>query len=206
MKYPVQKFVLPAELEKFPNGDLPAHLLSNCQPYGQLYWKAAAAWEAMLEAAKAEGLLYSHVGLGRPLKDQVALFQQRYSAKPTKRIPQVTRIYKGKTFFLKEGMSPAGTPGTSKHGFYCAADIAAVVNGKTISVGSSQKHVDWLFLNAHRFGWSWEVAETSNPNFEIWHLICFDADNLPQTILSRSVSQATKVAKPKRKEKKGHKA
>ena len=205
MMYPVQKFLIPQELEKFPNGDIPAHLLSNMKPYGQLYWKAGCAWEAMLEAAKADGLEYSHVGMFRSLKEQVALFEQRYTTKPTKRVPQVTRIYKGKTFFLKDGMAPAGTPGTSKHGNGCASDIAAVINKKVVSVGSSKKHVDWLVANAHRFGWSWEVADPKNPNFEIWHLICFDADDLPQEILSRSVSQAAKVAKPTRKEKKGRK-
>jgi hypothetical protein len=103
-------------------------------------------------------------------------------------------------------MAPAGTPGTSKHGWGTAQDFAAIVNKKLVSLGSSQKHVDWLVANAHRFGWSWEVEDTSNPNFEIWHLICFDCDNLPAEILGRSVSQATKVAKPTRKEKKGRKA
>jgi hypothetical protein len=39
-----------------PQRDIPAHLLSNIKPYGQLYWKAAMAWDKMLEAAKAEGL------------------------------------------------------------------------------------------------------------------------------------------------------
>ena len=205
MMYPVQKFVVPSELEKLPNGDLPAHLLSDIKPYGQLYWKAACAWEAMVEAAKAEGLEFSHVGAFRSLKEQVALFESRYSAKATKRIPQVTRTYKGKTYFLKEGMSPAGSPGTSRHGCGAAIDACALVNKKIVALGSSQKHVDWLVANAGRFGWSWEVADPKNPNFEIWHLICFDCDNLPAEIVSRSVSQATKVAKPKRKEKKGRK-
>lgn len=205
MMYPVQKFVVPSELEKVPNGDIPPHLLSNVKPYGQLYWKAAAAWEAMLEAAKADGLEYSHVGAFRSLKEQIALFESRYSAKATKRIPQVTRTYKGKVFFLKEGMSPAGTPGTSKHGNGCASDACALIKGKVVPLGSSQKHVDWLVANAHRFGWSWEVADPKNPNFEIWHLICFDCDSLPAEIVARSVSQATKVKKPSRKERKGRK-
>ncbi len=206
MKYPVRKFVVPSELEKCPNGDIPPHLLSNIKPYGQLYWKAAAAWEALCEAAKADGLEFSHVGAFRSLKEQIALFDSRYSKKATKRIPQVTRTYKGKVFFLKEGMAPAGTPGTSKHGWGTAQDFAAIVNKKLVSLGSSQKHVDWLVANADRFGWSWEVEDTSNPNFEIWHLICYDCDNLPAEILSRSVSQATKIKKPTRKEKKGRKA
>lgn len=206
MLYPVQKFVKPDELEKCPNGDIPAHLLSNIKPYGQLFYKAAAAWDAMCEAAKAEGLEFSHVGALRPLKEQIALFESRYSVKATKRVPQVTRTYKGKTFFLKEGMAPAGTPGTSNHGWGCAIDVAAIVNKKLVALGSSQKHVDWLVGNAHSFGWSWEVADPKNPNFEIWHMICFDCDKLPTEILARSVSQATKVPKkPTRKERKGRK-
>lgn len=205
MMYPVKKFVLPEELQGVPNGDIPPALLANIKPYGQLYWKAAAAWTAMLDAAKADGLEFSHVGALRTLKEQVALFDSRYSLKATKRIPQVTRTYKGKTYFLKEGMSPAGTPGTSKHGFACACDIAAVVAKKVVNVGSSQKHVDWLVANAGRFGWSWEVADPKNPNFEIWHLVCFDCDALPEDVLALAGDRAAKIAKPKRKERKGRK-
>jgi hypothetical protein len=202
--YPVKKFVLPEELQGVPNGDIPPALLANIKPYGQLYWKAAAAWQAMIDAARADGLEFSHVGALRTLKEQVALFQSRYTRKPTKRIPQVTRVWKGKTFFLKENCAPAGTPGTSKHGNGCAIDIAAIVNKKLVSVGSSQKHVDWLVANASKFGWSWEVADPKNPNFEIWHLICFDCDSLQTS--GDNAPRATKVAKPKRKEKKGRKA
>jgi len=206
MLYPVQKYVVPAELDGVPNGDLPPELLSNIKPYGQLYWKAACAWQAMLAAAKADGLDYSHVGALRTLKEQISLFESRYTTKATKRVPQVTRTYKGKTFFLKDGMAPAGTPGTSKHGHGNAIDACALIKGKIVALGGSQKHVDWLVKNAHRFGWSWEVADPKNPNFEIWHLICFDADKLPADILALAGDRATKVAKPKRREKKGRKA
>lgn len=203
--YPSRKFVTPKELEKCPNGDIPAHLLSNIKPYGQLYWRAAMAWDKMLEAAKAEGLEFSHVGALRTLKEQESLFASRYTVKPSKRVPQITRSYKGKTWFLKDGMAPAGTPGTSKHGWGCAIDVAAVVNKKLINLGGSQKHVDWLKANCEKFGWAWGVGDPSNKEFEIWHLECYDCDNLPPDIVSGSVDQATKVAKPTRKEKKGRK-
>lgn len=206
MLYPVKKFVLPEELQGVPNGDIPPALLSNIKPYGQLYWKAACAWNAMLAAAKVDGLDFSHVGALRTLKEQEQLFFARYTKKATKRVPQVTRTYKGKTWFLKEGMAPAGTPGTSKHGSGNACDIAAVINKKVVSVGSSQKHVDWLVANAVKHGWSWEVADPKNPNFEIWHLICFDADGLPADVLAADPGRAAKIAKPKRKERKGRKA
>jgi LAS superfamily LD-carboxypeptidase LdcB len=206
MLYPVQKYVVPAELDGVPNGDIPPALLSNIKPYGQLYWKAACAWQAMLAAAKVDGLDFSHVGALRTLKEQISLFESRYTTKATKRVPQVTRTYKGKTYFLKDGMAPAGSPGTSKHGHGCAIDIAAVVKGKVVNVGSSQRHVDWLVKNAGKHGWSWEVADTSNPNFEIWHLICFNADALPAEVLALAGDRAAKIAKPKRREKKGRKA
>ena len=159
-----------------------------------------------MTAAEADGLTFSHVGALRTLKEQVSLFQARYTLKATKRVPQVTRTYKGKTFFLKAGMAPAGTPGTSKHGHGNAIDIAAVIKGKVVSVGASQKHVDWLVKNAATYGWSWEVADTRNPNFEIWHLICFNADALSADILALDTERATRVVKAKRKEKKGRKA
>jgi len=206
MIYPVSKYVVPAELNGVPNGDLPPEVLSAIKPYGQLYWKAACAWRAMLKAADADGLEFSHVGALRTLKEQVALFNSRYTLKATKRVPQVTRTYKGKTYFLKAGMAPAGSPGTSKHGHGCAIDVAALVKGKIVSLGASKKHVDWLVKNAATYGWSWEVADTRSPNFEIWHLICFNADRLAPEVLALDTERATRVKKVSRKEKKGRKA
>lgn len=205
MLYPVRKFVMPKELEKHGNGQIPAHLLSDMKPYGQLYHKAGSAWNAMLKAAKRDGLEFSHVGMYRSLKEQERLFFARYASKPTGRQPEVTRVYKGKRYWLRRGMSPAGTPGTSRHGLGCASDIAAVVNKKVVSVGASQKHIDWLVNNAGRYGWSWEVADPKDPEFEIWHLICFDCDNLPADVVSVSANQATKVRRPTRNERRGRK-
>lgn len=205
MMYPSKRFVRPKELQNVTNGMLPAHLLSNVKPFGQLYWKAGAAWSAMLAAAKKDGLEFSHVGMYRSLAEQEKLFKARYSKKPTGRKPEILRAYKGETWYLRKGMAPAATPGRSNHGFACAVDISALVNGKVVSIGASRRHLDWLIANAGTFGWCWEVGDPRNPEFEIWHLICWDCDSLPASTLGKSVDQATKVKKPTRQERKGRK-
>jgi LAS superfamily LD-carboxypeptidase LdcB len=206
--FPIQKLVLPKDMAQISNGEVPANLLGNIKPYGQVHHKAARCWEAMRQAALADGLTLSHVGALRTLKEQQSLFKQRYSLKDEGRTPTITRKYQGKTWYLKKNCSPAGTPGTSKHGFAVAIDVCAVINKKNVGLGSAPKHVAWLKKNAEIYGWSWQIADPRNPEFEIWHMICFDADNPPPAVTETtlSVPVATKVKRPTLKEKKGKKA
>ena len=129
-------------------------------------------------AAHFDGIdLSKHVGAYRPLAAQKALFTQRYEATKTGRVPEVTRTMGGKTWYLKKGMAPAGTPGTSNHGFGLAIDVAS----------ASGKRLEWLlgdgFLtcNALKFGFSWEVK--SGANAEAWHIIYIAGDILPQAVV-----------------------
>ena len=207
-KYPVKKVTLPSDLEGIKNGEVPANLLANIQPYGQLHKLAAQAWEAMRLACKAEtGFDLSHVGANRTIKEQIALFESRYSKKDKGRKPQVTRVWNGTTYFLLPGMAPAGSPGTSNHGWSLAVDVAVLVNKKVTSLGAVPKVVEWLEKNILDFGFSWEVEDPKNRNFELWHVRYFPGDKVPARVSGAAVAvpDATKVAKPNRKEKKGRK-
>jgi LAS superfamily LD-carboxypeptidase LdcB len=176
----VLPIIMPSDLAGVPNGKLPAKLLRNIKaPNGQLHSLAATAWNAMQLAAYFDGIELKHVGAYRPLSEQMALFMNRYALSPTGRKPQVTRTYQGKTWYLKKGMAPAGVPSTSNHGIGLAIDIASC----------SGARLAWLVgdgfatSNALKYGFTWEVADPKNPNFEQWHIRYVCGDRLPQAVL-----------------------
>jgi LAS superfamily LD-carboxypeptidase LdcB len=178
--YPVLPIIMPTKLKGFKNGELPDTLLRPVKGGGQLEAHAATAWGAMQLAAHFDGIdLSKHVGAYRPLTAQKALFTQRYKATQTGRVPEVTRTVGGKTWYLKKGMAPAGTPGTSNHGWGLAIDVGS----------ASGKRLRWLLgdgfmtSNALKFGFSWQVSDSKNKNFEAWHLQYFAGDKLPQAVV-----------------------
>jgi LAS superfamily LD-carboxypeptidase LdcB len=169
---------MPSDLAGQKNGELkPALLRSIKAPNGKLHSLAATAWNAMQLAAYFDGIQLKHVGAYRPLKEQINLFNTRYSTEKTPRKPQVTRKYLGKTWYLKKGMAPAGVPATSNHGIGLAIDVNL----------SSGKELKWLLgdgfmtSNALKYGFSWEVKD--GPNAEAWHIRYVCGDTLPQAVL-----------------------
>lgn len=186
--YPVEKVVLPNDLKGLSNGQLPAGLLRKIKPYGLLHYRAATAWEAMCQAAKSEaGIELTHVGAYRSFEEQLALFKSRYSPKPTGDPRKITRTYEGKTWHLKKGVAPAGSPGTSNHGWGIAIDCALVVGRKTVPItadpdgkGGLQSGLEWLLVNAKRFGFSWEVA--SGAQAEAWHIRLVTGDQPTEAV------------------------
>jgi len=178
--YPVLPIVMPSDLAGAKNGELNQSLLRGIHaPNGKLHRLAATAWNCMQLAAYFEGVELKHVGAYRPLSEQMALFNNRYQRSDTGRVPKVTRTYQGQTWFLKKGVAPAGTPGTSNHGWGLAIDIA----------DASGKRLDWLLgdgfmtSNALKYGFSWEVADPKNPNSEAWHIRYIAGDTLPQAVV-----------------------
>lgn len=176
--YTVLPIIMPTDLAGTKNGQLPASVLRNIKaPNGQLHRLAATAWNAMQLAAYFDGIELKHVGAYRPFDQQIKLFRERYTASPTGRKPQVTRTYQGTTWYLKKGMAPAGTPGTSNHGWGLAIDVAS----------ASGKRLEWLLgdgfatSNALKFGFSWEVKDGANA--EAWHIRYVCGDKLPQAVL-----------------------
>jgi len=158
----------PAGLKPYSNGQLPPAVLNRI-PSGNtivayLWRDAAYTFGVMFNEAKAAGITLASTGKQyRPLAAQESLFYERMSPKPTGRTPEVTRRYKGKTWWLKKGKSPCATPGTSVHGWGCAVDLNV----------QQRKTYEWLCNNAPRFGWYLAGPRYKdgkpNPNFEAWH-------------------------------------
>jgi LAS superfamily LD-carboxypeptidase LdcB len=176
--YPVLPIIMPSDLEGQKNGEIKPALLRDIKaPNGKLHSLAATAWNALQLAAYFDGIELKHVGAYRPLAQQVALFNQRYEAKPNFRKPQVTRKYNGQVWFLKQGFAPAGTPSTSNHGGGLAIYISHCTG----------KRLEWLlgdvFMTSNElmYGFSWEVKNV--PNAEAWHIRYVCGDKLPQAVL-----------------------
>jgi len=181
--YTVLPIIMPTDLAGQKNGELnPALLRDIKSPNGKLHRLAATAWNVLQLAAFFDGIELKHVGAYRPLARQVAMFNERYSATPTGRTPQVTRTYQGKTWYLKKGVAPAGSPSTSNHGWGLAIDVAS----------ASGKRLDWLLgdgfytSNALKFGFSWEVRDGANA--EAWHIRYIAGDTLPQAVTDALVA------------------
>lgn len=198
MMFPVHKIVLPPALRQVGNGEVPARLLTNLKPYGQLFWKAAVAYQRLLDAAAKDGFQFSHVGAYRSLDQQVALFKARYSRKPTGRVPAVTRVWNGDVWHLRKNCAPAASPGRSNHGYAIAVDLCELAGKKPVPLGPNARR--WLLSNAEKYGWCWEVADPSNPNFELWHLVCWDAGSLNP---DEPVKPASRPKRLNRRERKG---
>jgi len=180
MNYPVLPIIMPSDLKREDNGNLKPALLREIKaPNGKLHHLAATAWNALQLAAYFDGVELKHVGAYRPLSEQIALFNNRYEAQRTGRVPEVTRVYNGKTWYLKKGSAPAGSPSTSNHGWGLAIDVAS----------ASGKRLEWLLgdgfatSNALKYGFSWQVSDPNNKNFEAWHLQYFAGDKLPEAVL-----------------------
>jgi LAS superfamily LD-carboxypeptidase LdcB len=176
--YPVLPIIMPSDLEGQKNGEIKPALLRDIKaPNGKLHSLAATAWNALQLAAYFDGIELKHVGAYRPISQQISLFNTRYQDTPTGRTPQVTRKYQGKTWYLKKGYAPAGTPATSNHGIGLAIDVAS----------ASGKRLEWLLgdgfmtSNALKYGCSWEVK--SGANAEAWHIRYVCGDKLPQAVL-----------------------
>ena len=174
MKYPVLPIILPRDLEGQPNGKINPGLLRQLKgTKGALHHEAATAFNALQLEAFFAGIdlqSTSSADTYRSYDRQERTFLDRYSDKPTARIPVVTRRWNGRLWWLKRGASPSAAPGTSNHGLGLAIDIA----------GASGKRLTWMmgpnpFLSpVLKYGFSWEVE--SGPNAEAWHIryVCGD--------------------------------
>lgn len=171
--HPVQKMVLPKEVEKVGNGKLTPKMMKKVKCGGVMWNGAADAFNAMYDAALAAGHKLRNIGDYRPFEGQLSMFMDRYDQKPTGRKPEITRNYQGKTWYLKKGKAPSGTPGTSNHGFGLAIDLAIDVKGKIVSIGGTKAY-QWMCDNAPNYGFYLQGAPTkadgkANPEYEAWH-------------------------------------
>lgn len=165
---PIRPFRKPVGLLKAENGKLDPALLVAIRPSGHLYVSAAKAWQAMRQAAKADGVMLKPTSTWdayRPVTIQRSVFFQRYTTEPTDTTS--TRLYEGRRYYLKKGLAPLATPGTSNHGWGCAVDVWNV--GK-------EGRLEWLLANYERFGWSHELQS------EPWHIRYVLGDDLPDGV------------------------
>lgn len=171
--HPVAKMVLPKEVEKVGNGKLTPKMMKKVKCGGMMWNNAADAFNAMYDAALAAGHKLRNIGDYRPFEGQLSMFMDRYEQKPTGRKPEITRNYQGKTWYLKKGKAPSGTPGTSNHGFGLAIDIAVDHKGKIVSIAGTKAYA-WMCENAPSYGFYLQGAPTkadgkANPEYEAWH-------------------------------------
>lgn len=182
-EYPVMDIVMPSDLTGQQNGKLDPKLLRTVNaPAGQMHHMAATAWNCLQLAAFFAGIELKHVGAYRSYDRQLAMFNERYSATPTGRTPEVTRTFEGKKYFLKKGVAPSSTPGGSNHGWGLAIDVA----------DASGKRLDWMIGDQSKpfgmgspvvqYGFSWEVKDPKNPNAEAWHIRYCTGDKWPAAV------------------------
>jgi hypothetical protein len=195
IKYPVKDVVLPKDLRGIANGKLPDSLLKPIAIGGKLHHLAATAFNAMTKAAKADGINFKHVGDYRPYTAQLSLFKQRYVKGDSGDPRKITRTFEGEKWMLKKGMAPAGSPGTSNHGWGIAIDVALEVRGRLLSItsdpdgkGGFKDGVEWLMKNADDYGFSWEIKEGAQA--EAWHIRYYPGDNVPAAVQGTAPAHA----------------
>ena len=140
---------------------------------GKLEKCAAAAFEEMATAAKADGIILKATSAGdtlRSIAQQTAGFKQRYQEAPI--AGASTKTWNGKKYYLKPGMAMLATPYDdpanakargSRHLYGIAIDIAGT-NGNSPTL-------KWLLANEVRFGFSHEVLGDANgKGAESWHI------------------------------------
>ena len=138
---------------------------------GKLERCAAAAFEEMATAAKAEGIILKATSAGdtlRSIAQQTAGFLQRYQKAPI--AGASTKHWNNETWYLKPGMAMLATPYDdpanpkargSRHLYGIAIDIKDA-HGATLQ---------WLLTNEVRFGFSHEVLGDANgKGAEPWHI------------------------------------
>ena len=160
---------LPISLKNVEPGKLHPSLLRKIPQGGQLHYLAADAWNAMVDAAKADGIELKPTSSGdtyRSYDAQKAGFLQRYQLEPIAN--QSTKTFEGKTWYLKRGMAMLATPGKSQHNLGLAIDIHSA---------SEKKRLNWLIENVVKFGFSWEVVPS-----EPWHIRYTEGDQVPQAV------------------------
>lgn len=177
MPWPVDPVKYCSHLKGKKPSEIKPGMLRKLSTGGQLHHCAARAFEALVAAAKADGIVIKPTSAGdtyRSIGLQKQGFLTRYQLEPVQGTS--TRTYDGKTWYLKKGQAPLASPvddpeKCSKHMLGIAVDVANA-NGKIL---------DWLVANEQKFGFSHEVV--TNPGAESWHIRYTAGDAMPQAVL-----------------------
>lgn len=182
MAYPVVSVTYPTKIGL--NGRLATEDLVATVSGGLLHRQAARSWNALVAAAKNAGynLTYTYGGMYRSYESQVTLFLSRYQLTYIEYKPGVvkTKMYNGRVYYQRPNTAEAASPGTSNHGYGLAIDTALGTSpSNAVYIGAA---LPWLMLNAHKFGFSWELQS------EPWHLRLVTGDKIPQAVLDYEAS------------------
>ena len=197
MKFPIVKVIKPSNLRGVTNGDLPEGLLRSVGKGGLLHVNAARAFEALRADAEMHGfaLTYTWGGTYRTLQSQISLFERRYDKEfvEGRNVKTGSRTWNGVKYWKRSGVAAAATPGTSNHGWGLAIDMAldsdrsdGLDPDDAVYIGPA---LNYLFINAERFGFSWELQS------EPWHLRYVKGDEIPQAV--RDFEKGVKPEPPK---------
>jgi hypothetical protein len=158
---------VPTFLKGASNGRLDPTWLRSPDEHTGDTWKmfvpVSYAMQAMHLAAEKDGVELRSSGRYRTYERQVALFLERYSPSPIAGRP--TKTWNGKTYWQKQGVAMAATPGTSNHGLGLADDVAEDDSTPEDLVGESLNKTDIIWLDEHQtaFGFGLETPA------EQWH-------------------------------------
>jgi hypothetical protein len=148
---------------------------------GSLHPFTARAWTAISIVCAAETratlTATSVADTYRSYGQQEAVFLARMLPRyDPVRCTRISRVWNGETWWLRRGMAPVATPGTSNHGYGIAIDAAVWLGGKIRPVAGSVAW-PWLLGNAESFGFGWELAAES------CHIRHTQGDSVTQRVL-----------------------
>jgi hypothetical protein len=172
----------PSELSGKSNGKLPSSIMATVKfPGGGtgIFCKTAArAFTAMLaEMARLKFKMMS-VSSYRSYEQQVTLWNQRYYI-----VSYNSGIYWNGHYWVKRaGVATAAKPGTSNHGWGLADDMGENLDADSAVESISQTAVNWLTLNADKYGISAELRS------EAWHWRYYRGDSIPKAVLDYEAS------------------
>ena len=142
---------------------------------GKLEKCAASAWEEMVVAAQAEGIVLKPTSAGdtlRSIAQQTAGFTSRYQKEPI--AGASTKKWNNETWYLKKGMAMLATPGKSQHNLGIAVDVST----------ASGPRLAWMLANEHLFGFSHEVQS------EPWHIRYTQGNQVPPAVAAFLAAKA----------------
>ena len=190
MVFPYIKLVLPSAFASHKNGQLPANMLAKVKTGGLMYAPVAQQFDKMYDAALAAGFKLRNVGDYRSFEGQLSMFMDRYQTTDTGRVPQVTRQYEGKTWYLKKGKAPSAAPDPtgkkgSNHGWGLAIDLGYEAGGKLQSMGGAC--FEWMCANAPKWGFYLQTGDKNSKEFEAWHWQYCLGDKTPDGSVAATV-------------------
>ena len=147
----------------YSNGQVPASALRDIPGGARLLAAVSLTWSSICaEVARLYGWTPAPTGTSdayRALAVQERIFRERYTT--TFLAGRPTKVWRGRTYWLKPGQATAATPGASNHGWGCAVDVESLG-------GFNGTRYRQFAAVAARFGWTNTEGRSIN---EAWHWV-----------------------------------